>query len=141
MLYKDDKEEETMAILKKRPCKICKRWFKPHPRVGERQKTCGDSCCKREWHRKKCAEWNRQNREYFKGLYLEKKLKEAIKNPKSYQFYHDTPHPYLRLPRQEIQRVIGLEQLIIIEYILHLVLRRCTTITKAKLIENKEKQF
>ena len=122
-----------MATLKKRPCKICRKWFRPHPRVGERQKTCGAPHCKREWHRRKCAEWNRQNREYFKGLYLEKKLKDAIKNSKSYQFYQSTAHPYLRLPRQEIQEVIGLEQLIIIEYIIHLVLRRFNKIIKAKL--------
>ncbi|MGA1825304.1 MAG: hypothetical protein ACMUIP_11650 [bacterium] len=128
-----------MATLKKRPCKICKRWFEPHPRVGERQKTCGDSGCKREWHRRKCTEWNRQNREYFKGLYLEKKLKDGIKDSRSCQFSQGTPNPYLRLPRQEIQEVIGLEQLIIIEYIFHLVLRRCHAIIKAKVIENKEK--
>ena len=29
------------AVLKKRPCKICRRWFPPHPRLKERQKTCG----------------------------------------------------------------------------------------------------
>jgi hypothetical protein len=107
--------------------------------VGDRQKTCGDSHCKREWHRRKCADWNRQNREYFKGLYLEKKLKDAIKNSKSYHFFQDTKRPYLRLPRQEIQELIGLKQLIIIEYILHLVFRRLNKMIKAKLIENKEK--
>jgi len=25
----------------KRPCRICGKWFTPHPRLGTRQKTCG----------------------------------------------------------------------------------------------------
>ena len=36
--------------------------------------TCGDPRCKREWHRKKCAEWNRKNEDYFRANYLQKKL-------------------------------------------------------------------
>ena len=42
----------TRSPTRKRPCRICKRWFMPHPRVKDRQKTCGNPPCQREWHRK-----------------------------------------------------------------------------------------
>jgi hypothetical protein len=54
----------------KRPCRICRKWFTPHPRLGDRQKTCGKEACKRKWHAKKCTEWNKKNRSYFQAIYL-----------------------------------------------------------------------
>ena len=59
-------------LFKKRPCRICKRWFMPNPKLKDRQMTCGDPDCQREWHRKKCEEWNRKNPDYFKANYLHK---------------------------------------------------------------------
>lgn len=35
----------------KRPCRICKKWFFPNPRLGDRQKTCGTPECQRQWHK------------------------------------------------------------------------------------------
>ncbi len=63
---------------KKRPCRICGRWFVPHPRLKGRQKTCADAQCKREWHRRKCAQWNKDNADYFKSNYLQKKLEATL---------------------------------------------------------------
>lgn len=60
-------------MAKKRPCKICGQWFYPNPRLGNRQKTCGSAECKREWHKRKCGEWNSKNRDYFRGIYLKKR--------------------------------------------------------------------
>lgn len=126
-----------MVIFKKRPCKICRRWFRPNPRVGDSQMTCGNAYCKREWHRKKCAQWNKDNREYFKGIYLEKKLKD-VHNPTGLTRVQHTPYPNLKLPRQEIEEVIGQEQLIIIEYIMQLFFTHFKEEIKAKRIENKK---
>ncbi len=124
-----------MAISKKRPCKICRRWFRPKGHTGESQKTCGNSYCKAEWHRKKCREWNKKNSEYFKGIYIENKLKD-IRNRSKIQANQSIPSLNLRLPRQEIQEVIGLEGLIVIEYILHLFFRRFQEARKGKVVEN-----
>ena len=52
---------ENAIAIHKRPCSICRRWFSPDTRLKQRQKTCGDEACKREWHRRKCAQWNREN--------------------------------------------------------------------------------
>ena len=39
-------------IHPKKPCRICRRWYRPDPRVGARQKTCGSPECQREWNRR-----------------------------------------------------------------------------------------
>ena len=60
---------------RKRPCRICRRWFRPDPRRKDRQMTCGEEACKREWHRRKCAEWNKENAELLKRERLAQKLR------------------------------------------------------------------
>ena len=101
---------------RKRPCRVCKRWFIPHPRLKDRQKTCGDQQCQREWHRRKCELWNHNNVDYFKDNYLDKKL-EVTSAPRS--------RLKTGLPLCYVQERIGAQQLIIIEYLSQLLLRRC----------------
>lgn len=114
------------SYIKKRPCRICRKWFVPNPRVGARQKTCGAKECKDKWHAKKCGQWNRQNRSYFQGIHLSKKL-QAVKNqeatlgkslpqvPKS-----GTPP---KLPQDVIQDVIGRQEFVIVKYMAQVLLR------------------
>jgi hypothetical protein len=128
--------------MKKRPCKVCRRWFRPNPRVGDAQMTCGRPECKREWHRKKCAEWNRKNREYFKEIYLNNKILAASaksENPVNQQKVKgkSTRTRFnVGLPWQQIQEVMGVKQLVIIEYIIHLLLRAFKEPIKAQAIVN-----
>ena len=114
------------SYIKKRPCRICRKWFAPNPRVGNRQKTCGSKECRKKWHAKKCAQWNRQHRACFQTTYLSKKL-QAVQN-------HETstkkPSPQLpksgispKLPREVIQEVIGVQQFVIAEYLSQVLLR------------------
>jgi hypothetical protein len=65
---------EQKQPCKKRPCRICLKWFSPNPRLGDRQQTCSDKECQRKWHAKKCAECNRKNRAYFLEIYLRGRL-------------------------------------------------------------------
>jgi len=81
----------------KRPCCICRKWFKPDVRQKGRQKTCGRPACKTELHRRHCQKWNKKNGEYVKNNYLGKKL-EKIEKTISKEFRpstppHDPPHP------------------------------------------------
>ena len=62
------------SASRKRPCRICGKWFSPNPRVGDRQKTCGAEECKRRWHTLQCARYNKKNREQFKESHLGKRL-------------------------------------------------------------------
>ena len=110
--------------LKKRPCKICRKWFAPHPRLGDRQKTCGSKECQKKWHAKKCAQWNRQHRAIFQANYLSKKLQvvqnQATEKPPS-QLHESGIFP--KLPQEVIQEVISAQQLVIAEYLSQVLLR------------------
>lgn len=44
-------------MVRKRPCRICRRWFRPHPRAGDRQHTCGTASCQAERRRRAVAAW------------------------------------------------------------------------------------
>ena len=121
-------------LCKKRPCRICRRWFMPNPRLKDRQKTCGDPCCQREWHRKKCAQWNKDNSDYFKADYLQSKLE--AQSPRG------SPEPASRLksglPLQYVQEVIGIQHLTIIEYFGQLLFRRFQEVLRVQLYVNTE---
>ena len=120
------------AGIKKRPCRICRRWFSPDPRVGDRQKTCGGPDCRREWHRRKCAAWNRKNPDYFQNVYLQKKLEAAMTagsaspTPPSDKPAHRPPKSLIKpkVPLEVIQEAIGLQQAVIMDYMVRLLLRR-----------------
>jgi len=137
---------------KRRPCGICRKWFTPDPRLGDRQKTCGKESCMRKWHAKKCAEWNKKNRSYFQAIYLDGKLKSSkalsqsdsrpppcsspnktgpIRPPSS----RSTP----QLPRDVIQDVIGIQHLIIIEYVVQLLLRSFKEVIRSQPVEIQRK--
>ena len=94
--------------------------------------TCGDSSCKTEWHRKKCAEWNRRNTDYFKANYLQKRLEAAgqgagtSKTPTAKSSPGKTLKSRMKtgLPFEYVQEVIGIQHLIIIEYLAQLLNQR-----------------
>ena len=109
---------------KRRPCRICRRWFTPNPRLKGRQKTCGNAKCKREWHKKKCAEWNKKNSDYFKTNYLQKKLNTASTSKTSSQILQVKSRFKSGLPLLFVQEVIDIQHLIIIEYLAQLLYRR-----------------
>ena len=46
----------------RRRCACCKTLFRPDPRVGSRQRTCGAPACQRQRHAASCRRWRRRNR-------------------------------------------------------------------------------
>ncbi len=117
---------------RKRPCRICRKWFLPNPRLKERQATCGNPECKKQWHKKKCAEWNKKNEDYFRSNYLQKKL-EAAESPESKLCKSQLK---TGLPFKFIQEVIGIQQLVIIEYYVQLLIRRYALLKKLEPANN-----
>ena len=61
-------------MARKRPCRICRRWFRVDPRVGERQRTCGAVACQRAWHRRTCRDWRRRHPDYDRDDRLRRRL-------------------------------------------------------------------
>src|SRR5712691_10019203 len=54
-----------MPDARKRPCCICRRWFRPDPRIGSRQRACGKPDCQTARRKKKQKAWRERNPDYF----------------------------------------------------------------------------
>ena len=54
----------TMPEARKKPCTICRRWFRPDPRVGSRQRACGNPDCQTARRQKTQANWRNRNPGY-----------------------------------------------------------------------------
>lgn len=117
---------------RKRPCRICKRWFRPDPRLKDRQMTCGEEACKREWHRRKCAEWNKENSEQIKRERLAGRLK-SIGSTRSSTTVPDPPRSdpatFQTVPQaqhfwSQAQEVIAAQLSVMFEYLLRQLLKR-----------------
>lgn len=61
-------------MARKRPCRVCGKWFEPHPRAGKRQRACGRDECGRERHRRACAAWHARHPDYDR----ERRLRERV---------------------------------------------------------------
>lgn len=53
-----------MPEARKKPCRICRRWFQPDPRVGGRQRACGRPECQTARRQKTQASWRDRNPGY-----------------------------------------------------------------------------
>ena len=53
-----------MPKVRKKPCRICRRWFQPDARVGERQRACGKPECQSARRQKTQADWRKRNLDY-----------------------------------------------------------------------------
>ncbi len=132
----------SKAVPRKRPCKICRRWFLPNVRLKNRQKTCTDRQCQKEWHRRQCEDWNKKNIEYFKADYLAKKLKKITRAPPdSKTTKNDLPKSRIKpgLPWSEFQEVINAEHIVIIEYLFEQYVRRYQSAIRKQLTVNASK--
>lgn len=95
---------------KKRPCKICRRWFLPHPRAGNRQRVCSAAACQRERHRRSCAAWHTQNPGYDREERLRRKLtREPAPAPAPAD-----PIP-VRIDRSAARDVVDVEVVVFVE--------------------------
>jgi hypothetical protein len=131
------------ATPRKRPCKICRRWFLPNARLKDRQKTCADTACQKEWHRRQCAKWNKRNPEYFKADYLEKKLKKTTQtssDKRPAKEHIPKSRIKLGLPLDVIQDVINQKPLVIIDYFVEQLVRRYQAAIQVQLAVNTSKR-
>lgn len=54
-----------------RHCHYCGKFFRPNPRLGNRQKSCGKEECKRKRKKESQKNWVSKNSGYFKNRYNE----------------------------------------------------------------------
>jgi hypothetical protein len=94
-------------MARKRPCRICRQWFRPDPRVGARQRTCGAPGCQRGWHRRTCRAWRRGNPDYDRDDRLRRRLKPRAPAPRA--------DPLAGLDWSVVREVIGLQGAVVVE--------------------------
>jgi len=63
-------------MSRSRPCRICRRWFIPHPRAGDRQRACSKADCQQERHRLACQAWRCRHPEYDREDRLRRRLRQ-----------------------------------------------------------------
>ena len=61
-------------MARKRPCRICRKWFAPNPRAGDRQLVCSERRCQSERHRRACEGWRRCHPDYDREDRLRRRL-------------------------------------------------------------------
>jgi len=89
--------------MKRKRCCYCKRLFIPDPRVGERQKTCGDPLCQKAHKAKNNARWRRKNPDYFHNDYP--RVKGWLAQHPGYLDHYRQTHPEYVKKNREARRV------------------------------------
>ena len=87
-----------MSDLRKKPCCICRQWFRPNPRVGARQRTCGKAECRVLHRQKPQAQWRRRNRGYAIAYRIDQPAAQA------------EPPEVLRVPAPLDQLPVGVRE-------------------------------
>ncbi len=62
-----------MPDARKRPCSVCRCWFRPNVRVGDRQYACSKTECQAARRKKTQANWRKGNPEYARGYRIEQR--------------------------------------------------------------------
>ena len=99
---------------RKRPCRICRRWFIPHPRTGARQHVCSRADCQRERHRRACQRWRHREAPAERAHRLRQRLQEAAESAPA-------AGPGPRLPWDVVRDAVGPEVTVILEEISRLL--------------------
>lgn len=81
-------------MLPKKRCCICRKIFRPDPRVGERQRACGGTSCQRRRRAQSQAKWRSRNPSYQKSYRTQRRAACAETAERG----ETRPPPLLRLP-------------------------------------------
>jgi hypothetical protein len=92
-----------MPEARKRPCTICRRWFRPNARVGDRQRACGTPECQTARRQKTQAEWRNRNPGYPIVWRLDQRAAVQSEAPEPLRM----PPPLNRLPRDVAKDQFG----------------------------------
>jgi hypothetical protein len=96
-----------MARCRKKPCSVCRRWFQPNPRVGERQRTCGSADCRRAHKRRTQRAWVERHPDYWTEQRLAAQAERAVAA-------RGPPPEVRRLPLAFAQDAMGAQALVFV---------------------------
>ena len=85
--------------MRQKRCPYCRGLFIPHPKVGQRQKTCGHPFCQKALKRENNVRWRRRHPDYFRNDYP--RLKAWLDQHPGYLKHYRANHPeYVQKNRQ-----------------------------------------
>src|SRR5439155_21154244 len=119
-----------MADAPKRPCCVCRRWFRPDPRIGSRQRACRNPDCQAARRQKKQRAWRERNLDYFIARRIQDRSQQD-RPPEPLCL----PPPLSQLPWDIAQSQFGTEGADFIGIMGALLLRSAQSQFKAYLIE------
>ena len=98
-------------MVRKRPCRVCRKWFVPHRRVGDRQRVCSSVACQLERHRRGCASWHEVNADYDR----DRRLRDRVRRDD-----HEAGDPVDRDPTAKVhwpavRDAVGLQVSVVVE--------------------------
>jgi len=108
-------------LLKKRPCSICRRWFLPDVRVGERQRTCGLAACQQARHEQTHAAWRAENRDYDRDRRWRLTIGAAKDDPTAAPPAANAPAPIAGVPWDVVQTEMRVEGRVILAGVVRVV--------------------
>ena len=109
------------AVRKKRPCCICRRWFLPDARVGDRQRACGAASCQRARHERAYRGWRDANRDYDRGRRWQDTLGAAKAEPASAPPAANAPPPVAGVPWDVVQNEMRVEGRVILAGVVRVI--------------------
>ena len=104
--------------MKKKPCRICRRWFTPELHAGSRQVVCSMLECQAERRRRNAAAWRLANADEIAADRLRARLR-ARPEPAGEQVERD---PISRLSAPAVRIAVGLKLQVVVEEYARVVL-------------------
>jgi hypothetical protein len=95
-----------MRKSKRKPCRVCRAWFDPDPRVGSRQHTCSKAECQATRRKWTVAGWARRNPDYAAAWLLSRRAKQAKKEERDLEPLA-VPRPLDQLPWDVAEAELG----------------------------------
>lgn len=78
-------------MFSRRRCPFCRGWYHPDPRLGQRQKTCGQPECRQKQKRKSNQLWRAKNPNYFRSPYAQQQKEKygtRVEDKRRYRQQH-----------------------------------------------------
>ena len=123
-----------MPEARKRPCAICRRWFRPDVRVGDRQRACGKAECQASRRQKTQASWRRRNPGYAVAWRIDQRAAPTQPPPEPMRL----PAPISQLPWDLAKDQFGLQGADFIGVMGALMIRSAKDQFRAYLIDPKK---
>src|SRR3954449_1850323 len=116
-----------MPEARKRPCTICRQWFRPDPRIGSRQRAWGKPECRTLRRQKTQASWRKRNPEYGAAYRIQQRALQRDRVAESLRM----PVPLNQAPWDVAKDQFGAERADFIGFVSGLLLRASKDLFRA----------